>query len=694
MKQGARIMRRTTAVLLLLAAFLLAPGSEVMPELSSVDLKIEADRIRKLTMIHPDSAELHVELSSVYLRLGTARGRALALKHMEMASKEEPDNLDYHLMLGELYLEGTHWNYGVKQLEKTLELEPTRPYAHFRLGRAHLDRAFEEWQSDQFQDATLSLTRALRYEPGYGEAGTYLALCYFDLGLTDSSVAVLERLTPDSLGTDALLVMGMAYNERGQLDSSYSAFSKAIRRMPEEERRRYLSLDVLATRDELKALARTNPGRIDSVTALLWRKRDPNPATRVNERLVEHLSRVSFADFHFYVRKLDKPGSLTTRGEVYIRYGRPLNWYYDPFGTNTYVDGVLNPTELMTRTPFTSRFEDYADMASRYRSRRMGQDRPRWMWAYDGFVLNFEDTFLNGDYSFPYEYDWSAYRYAYLEKHVPEVYESDIKRRMRVELSGMCFMEPDGSTRFKIAYACDFNGLVFDKEDDWPRGEFLVEGALLDTLYNEVSHFSLTRGIHADSTAIYFTTTPLIDTLNVKLPTGKGVLAVSLTSMENEAVGFTHRPVNVRAFGDSLEMSDLELRFADEGRPNPSGMYETKSKAYIAFEVYNIAVDEDGQGKLNVSYVFRRKEEPRSRTRRLISFFARTVGLKPATEIVSLTSGYVMRTEGRATSQVTGIDLESLVAGYYEVEVRIEDLETGAVTRQTTDLGIASELTL
>jgi len=687
-------MRSTTVILIMLVIFTLAFGSYVLPDISSVNLKIEADRIRKLTLIHPDSAGLHVELSSVYLRLGTARGRALAVKHMEMASKEEPANPDYHIMLGELYLDGTHWSYGVKQLKTTVEIEPGRPYAHFRLGRAYLDRAFEEWQSDQFQEATLSLTRALRYEPGFTEAGTYLALCYLDLGLMDSCTAVLGRLDPDSLGTDALLVMGMAYNEKGELDSSYSAFSRALRLMPEEERRRYLSLDVIATSDELKALSRTNPGFADSVTLLLWRKRDPNPATRVNERLIEHLSRVGFSDFHFHVRKLDKPGSLTTRGEVYIRYGRPLDWYYDPFGTNTFVDGVLNPTELLTTTPLSSRFDDYANMASRYRSRRMGQDRPRWMWAYEGFVLNFEDTFLNGDYSFPYEYDWSAYRYAYLEKHVPEVYESDIKRLMKVALAGFCFMEPDGSTRFKIAYACDFNGLTFDKDDHWPRGEFLVEGALLDTLYNEVSHFSLTRGIHADSTAIYFTTTPLIDTLNVKVPTGKGVLAVSLTSMENDAVGFTHRKVNVRAFGDSLEMSDLELRFADEGRPNPAGMYETRSKAYIAFEVYNIAVDEHGQGRLNVSYIFRKKEEARSRAQRLMRFFTRTVGIEPATEIVSLTSGYVMRTDGKAASQVMGVDLSSLVAGYYEVEVRIEDLETGAVARQITDLGIASELTL
>lgn len=687
-------MRRMFIAVCAWFAIVLVLGSNVSPDPSSIELKYEADRLRELIMLHPDSAELHVELSSVYIRLGTARGRALALKHMEMASREEPDNADYHLLLGELYLEGTHWNYGTKQIKKTIELEPTRPYAHFRLGRAHLDRALEEWQADQFRDANLSLRQAMRFQPGFAEAATSLALSYLDTGHPDSSVKILERVPEDSLGTDAYLVMGMAYSERGELGSSYDAFSKALSLMPASRRRRYLSLDVIATADELRALARTNPGYMDSVTSLLWRKRDPNPATRVNERLVEHLSRVSFSDFHFYVRRLDKPGSLTTRGEVYIRYGRPLKWYYDPFGTNTFAGDVLNPTEQLTATPLTTRFDDYAEQASRYRSRRMGKERPRWMWVYDGFVLNFEDTFLNGDYSFPYEYDWSAYRYAYMEENIPEVYEQDIKKLMEVELDGFSFMEPDGSTRFKIAYACDFNGLIFDREHDWPKGEFVVEGALLDTLYNEVSHFTLTRNIHADSTAIYLTTCPLIDTLNVKVPTGRGVLAISLTSNQNEAVGFTHSDFNVRAFGDTLEMSDLELRFDDEGRPNPSRMYETRSKAYIAFEAYNIATGEDGRGEIEIKYVFRRIPEKRSRTMRLLSFFARTVGIKPATEIVSLESGYVMKTDGSTTSQVMGIDLSSLIAGYYEVEVRIEDLETGEVTIRSTELGIASDLTL
>jgi GWxTD domain-containing protein len=687
-------MRSKTCILLILSAITLLLSSSALSGLSAVGLKLEADRLRELTIIHPDSAELHVELASVYLRQGTARARALALKHMEMASKQEPDNADYHLMLGELYLDGTFWNYGVKQLERTAELEPEKPYAHFRLGRAHLDRAFEEWQMRQFQEARSGFIRALSFDPDYAEAATCLALCYLDIGETDSSLSVLRRLPADSLDTEALLVLGMAYNEKGALDSSQTAFSMALSGMAQSRRRRYLSLDAIATPTELEILSRTRPAWLDSVTLLLWRMKDPDPATRVNERLVEHLARVSFSDFHFSVPRLDKPGSLTTRGEVYVRYGRPINWYYDPFGTNTFCDEVVNPAEMLARTPLDYDFDTYMEMGSRYRSPRIGADKRRWLWAYDGFTLNFEDTFLNGDYSFPYERDWSAYRYEYLEKHLPEVFEADIRRRMRVVITGLCFMDPDGSTRVKAAYGCDFNGLDYGEEGGWPAGEFMVEGAFLDSLYNEALHVSFSREIRADSTAIHLTPYPLIDTLSVKPPPGNGVIAVSLKSKQNEAIGYAHCDVVVREFGESLEMSDLELRFADQGRPNPSHVYEIRSKAYIAFEAYNIATGEDGAGKIKVSYEFRRREKPSSRTARIMRFLAGTVGMKPETEIASLSSSHVLTTDGASAAQVMGIDLSSLLAGHYEVEVGIEDLLTGAVTSRTVELTIASNLTL
>ena len=52
-----------------------------------------------------------------------------------------------------------------------------------------------------------------------------------------------------------------------------------------------------------------------------WRWKDPYPATEANERLQEHLKRVSYA-FERYSRK-DDDHRLDDRGQVYVRYGPP-----------------------------------------------------------------------------------------------------------------------------------------------------------------------------------------------------------------------------------------------------------------------------------------------------------------------------------------------------------------------------------
>ena len=52
-----------------------------------------------------------------------------------------------------------------------------------------------------------------------------------------------------------------------------------------------------------------------------WRWKDPYPATEANERLQEHLKRVSYA-FERYSRK-DDDHRLDDRGRVYVRYGPP-----------------------------------------------------------------------------------------------------------------------------------------------------------------------------------------------------------------------------------------------------------------------------------------------------------------------------------------------------------------------------------
>lgn len=51
-----------------------------------------------------------------------------------------------------------------------------------------------------------------------------------------------------------------------------------------------------------------------------WHRRDPNPETEENEFKEEYYERLAYVDEHF---SSGKPGRLTDRGRIYVKFGKP-----------------------------------------------------------------------------------------------------------------------------------------------------------------------------------------------------------------------------------------------------------------------------------------------------------------------------------------------------------------------------------
>ena len=650
--------------------------------------------LERLIRAHPDSALLHAELASLLFKKGTVRGRMLATKQMKQALRLEPRDADLHLLLAEIYFESTYWRKGVGELLEVLKLEPGSNLARARLGKAYLERAVEEWQEKWFRRAAEQLRLVDPESPSGHDAYLDLALCMIDLGKADSCVALLRGLPPDVLDSDALVLLAIAYSELADLGNADETFSKALGMMDDETRRRYTSISPVATPDELKQLAHASPQDREAVTAQLWRKRDPNPATQVNERLVEHLARVGFADSHFSVPRLNKWGSQTDRGEVYIRYGRPLGWFYDPFGTGLVADDTAMPRPAYSSPEGvrSASMGEFADPGAAYRARPFQAAKPRWTWKYREFSLTFEDAFLNGDFTFPYELDWSAYKYAYLAKQLPEIYVTQIRKRMRVILDAINFLDRSGKACLKIIYACDTRGVRYIPPFEWPFGDFQVEVAVLDSVYSSITRSEFEIELRADSSVLYQTEYPLIGVYTAHVPPGKSVAAVSLESMTNEAAGFAKQVISVRRFADSLDVSDVELRFASGGPPNPSHVFLKRDRGYLAFSVYNVVTDDFGTGQIEVRYRIYRKPEARPTLSHVFQLFSKLTRAELAGDLEFFQSSHTVRTAGRRSDQVIGIDLSPLSSGDYQIEITVTDLGCGKTITAETHLRIASDL--
>ncbi|HTX42969.1 MAG TPA: GWxTD domain-containing protein [Acidobacteriaceae bacterium] len=98
---------------------------------------------------------------------------------------------------------------------------------------------------------------------------------------------------------------------------------KELKQELSESYRKWLNEDVrwIITDQEKKAfLSLSNDEERDAFIEQFWRRRNPNPDSPDNEYREEHYARIAYANEHFAA---GKPGWMTDRGMIYIKYGKP-----------------------------------------------------------------------------------------------------------------------------------------------------------------------------------------------------------------------------------------------------------------------------------------------------------------------------------------------------------------------------------
>ena len=93
--------------------------------------------------------------------------------------------------------------------------------------------------------------------------------------------------------------------------------------------------EVILTQSERDAWKKlqTNEER-EKYIEEFWRSRDPDPDTEENEYKEQFYERVAYANEHF---SSGKPGRLTDRGRIYIKFGKPDSVESHPTGGSTIV---------------------------------------------------------------------------------------------------------------------------------------------------------------------------------------------------------------------------------------------------------------------------------------------------------------------------------------------------------------------
>ncbi len=600
----------------------------------------------------------------------TPKERHLAINGIKQAIAKDPQNPELYIELAECYLASSFWHYAVDALKKAIALDPSQDRARFRLGKAYLDRGIDEWQARWFAQAIDEFSRIPTTSPFYKESRRYLAQSYLDIGKGDSAIAAFGTLDRSRMGADDLLVLGLCFWQTQEFDSASFAFREAIRLMDQDQVQRYLFPFFSSKKPQI-----VDTSDVFILAERFWRKQDPNPATPVNERLVEHIARVAFADFHFSVPKLGTSGSMTTRGEVLIRYGFPKKWYFDPFGTGIVADEACLPVCYGDRSHYedSRTVKDFASASD--------IDKPSWIWDYDTFTLTFFDNFLNSDYDFAYTTS-DAEKYAILTNRVSDFYKLAFKEETRVIVDAINLLDNDGKPAIKINYATD-SRVTQSKSRRLAEAKLLVQAAILDTSYNQIEYRRSVELIRADSSVAPITPFPLISSLFFRSHKDARLVAISVESLENKAKGYATCAFMPRRLEDDLSVSDIEVRFTPSGPPNPSHAFRMDGKAYFRFQIYNASTDTSGAAEVNLDFRLERKENERGSFARLLGKLARR-GKQQM--IASFSTSYPLRAIGSRIDHTLGLDLSKMEEGQYKFTLEVRDRKTARSTKSETDI--------
>jgi GWxTD domain-containing protein len=445
--------------------------------------------------------------------------------------------------------------------------------------------------------------------------------------------------------------------------------------------------------------------------AIFWGQRDPDPDTEENEYKDEYYERLAYADEHF---SSGKPGRMTDRGLIYLKFGKPdevephpagatyerpsyegggststypfEKWFYrniknissgieiefvDPTGTGEF-RMARNPDEKDALIHVPGAGPTLAEMLGvEQRADRIADlgsfGRANYLRAQDS----------------PFE---TLIRYFELQRVPPldrSPFEATITGRPLVDENALSFevqpnyfRQSDNKVLAALTIQTDNRELVFKDIGGLQTARLNIFGQVKSITDQRVGKFE-------DSVTTSATAAELSELKNRKsayakafiLEPGRYRLDVIVRDIESGAAGIQHVSLNVpRYSSDQLSASSLVLAAKLEGTagsvavtpftigttkviPNLSGEYSRSQPVGIYLQVYNAAIDQTTlRPAVDVEYLL----------------------LKDGKELGKQKEDWrEINDVGQRLTLTRLIDTRSLSPGEYQIQVRIKDTITG-----------------
>jgi len=620
------------------------------------------DRCFEIDRNYPKAYHLR---GQIYLYKDGIFNRRISATALKKAVLMDTHNAEYHYSLGLTLEKQGFFKNALDEFKEATRCDSADTKSYVKIAEISKKIGLRYDDQDYFEQSARAAAKAANISDdprGYYEqaAALYQMKRYAISARTLQDAIALCKDTLTLI--DCELLLGTDLVSMGDFDSAYVVFESARAKMSDIARAEMDNPRFLMTPKDYEAVSRESSFQQKRILRQFWGELDPDPTTEINERKLEHYSRIVHSRLTFSVPEKSIDGCKTKRGEMYIRYGPP--------SSKDYVLG----------------------------SAGSGGDPPKWVWKYNQFAqpitLIFADTFLDGEFDFPFpNSEWTAADYANSPSMLAENMRGSNPQifAMKKGTSPLNFAYlprqfkgSRGKTDVEIFIAIPSTEMEFEKRGGNAYSDIEWRQVLRYPSWRVADSAVVERTYEIRASQMDNPSVDMSDRLKLSSYPDTLVLAISLHDLRSDHFGIGKTGIRLKDFyTDKVELSDLVLARRIDKPPrkvnfkrdelrilsNLDDRYFAGEPVWLYFEIYNLEPGPDGK----TSYTINQKITER-RAGGLLAAIKETVAGGDQLEIVTSYEGSSIHTY---ENRILSLDLSELEAGNYSITIEVIDNISG-----------------
>jgi len=634
------------------------------------------------------------KLALIYMDEGTVYGRFKATFELEKAIRLEPHNLEYRYNEAILNMKKGFAFVAKNKLKTLATKDPDNCWIYYHLatmaeeqmihyqdmisvdrdlqGIIYMDSFAEELK----EEASEFYKKAIAVNPKFSDAYYRLALINYEFNNYDEMIQLLQsavKVMPED--KNCHLFLGFGYQNLRKFQDAAKEYRIAKNLMNPLERDLLESIESILHPEQFVNFNRLSNSEKELFNRSFWASKDPFYLTDINERELEHCSRMAYANLRFSKPEKNIEGWQTDRGKVMIRYGKPRYKYR----TRSYIGAYVG----RTRNPLNHSKE---------------------YWIYPDFSFIFEDEYLTDNYSFAWgdrpENDYKEIFHEMIKVR-PDYYRAFPDSQLfNIPYDIVTFKGQNGRTELEVCYSIPINSIEMSSSEN--DNYNLLKGIFLfDQFWNPVVENKRELNFQKGDILNLYLGPYYVQHEPIEVKPGCYHFALEFLDKVSGRISRSHKNVGVDTFlhnkfqisdilfADDLEVPNLNVPTARSDfqiLPNPMRIYENGKSIVIYYEIYNLSSNSMGETRYKVEYRIGKDLQELSAIIKILT----NLGLKKKRGQV--TSIYENAGISSTELQYQKIVLDPKLFGEISLNVTVTDLISGSISRKQERFTIIKNL--